>query len=1025
MKIRQIHFRNINSFYGEHPPIVFTDGVLAKTGLFVIAGPTGAGKSTLLDVITLALFNRVPRISDGDGRGLSKEKILAEGLIINQQAANEPKTAVYAEVEYELRGQAYRSRWSMEKNRNGNWNDYDMEVAKLPGGELLSNKKRDVPGLNTQQIGLTYEQFVRSMVLAQGAFDKFLKASAGDRSKLLEQITGTDIYRRLSQRAHQKSRAFDDQVKDKRREVSLIRLLPDERVTALTTERAQIEIRLTCVESDILFYRNEAKLVDDALQADKVRGELDRNWANLATRQADFDPKTQQLTRHEQVADLAPTLSDLANAEVNRKRGSDNEQTAKTALAGSQTEFSDLMRETQLLTNGPLLTQQTFDAELNAFRDTVLNLTSQIEEEQRRCGQPLQRIERTIDTSTHDWFQKLNAADIDQTAQRVAARRQEIGMQLVQLEDEYPLMTPERLRSEIDRYFAQEKQLSALIQQQQQQQQRLLEEMELKKKVDEKRDFVQLHKTVLIQLANELTRFEEQKKDLEQHRIRLAQEANLDELRKELTAAEPCPLCGSLEHPYAQHYVRQVGTFEVQLQLINEDLNAKKKEYDALNNQLITAEADEISLNRQRTKLMQTHAASKETIAQELTLLALEPTLQVKSLQDKQQLAEVQRGELVLLQSLLEQETILNRLADDLRTVQESRTRIGQLKQQKDNLFAGDNVKERCQQLMARFNRLNTDLSAQTGLLRQATSAFAGADKQVRALQAHLQPILHERGLADATSARAFLLDAATLRQLQEARQTLADEALELSLRREQEETKHKTATNARQTDLPAETVRQQVRDLEKEQRQKIEQFGNVKAQLLANERDQKRQAKLTKELTKLENEAMPWHELDRLIGSAKGDEYSRFAQGLTLSQLIGLTNRRLRDLSDRYLLLKPRDGQDELYVLDQYQGGAERTVTSLSGGETFTLSLGLALALSDLASQNVQIDSLFVDEGFGTLDSETLDTAIAMLEKLQQESQKTIGIISHRHEVKERISIQIQVEKGNDGNSRVAIVEV
>ena len=86
---------------------------------------------------------------------------------------------------------------------------------------------------------------------------------------------------------------------------------------------------------------------------------------------------------------------------------------------------------------------------------------------------------------------------------------------------------------------------------------------------------------------------------------------------------------------------------------------------------------------------------------------------------------------------------------------------------------------------------------------------------------------------------------------------------------------------------------------------------------------------------------------------------------------------------------------------------------------------MALALALSDLASQNVQIESLFVDEGFGTLDPESLDTAIVMLEKLQQESQKTIGIISHRHEIKERISVQIQVEKRNDGNSRVTVVEL
>ncbi len=132
-----------------------------------------------------------------------------------------------------------------------------------------------------------------------------------------------------------------------------------------------------------------------------------------------------------------------------------------------------------------------------------------------------------------------------------------------------------------------------------------------------------------------------------------------------------------------------------------------------------------------------------------------------------------------------------------------------------------------------------------------------------------------------------------------------------------------------------------------------------------------------------------------------------------------------MKELSDRYLLLKPRDGQDELYVVDLYQGSTERSVSSLSGGETFTLSLALALGLSDLASQNVQIESLFIDEGFGTLDPDSLDTAVAMLEKLQHDSQKTIGIISHRHEIKERISVQIQVEKGMDGNSKISVIEL
>lgn len=1023
MKIRQIRFRNINSFYGEHPPIQFTEGALNQTGLFIISGPTGAGKSTLLDVITLALFNRVPRISDSDGRGLSRDKILAEGLLINKQAINQPKAAAYAEVEYELKGKAYRSRWSIDKNRNGNWNDYEMEIAELPDGKVISNKKRDVPGLNSEQIGLTYEQFIRSMVLAQGAFDRFLKASSGERSKLLEQITGTDIYRRLSQRAHVKSREFDDLLKDKEREVTLIRLLPEEKILQLADERTEIETRLKAVEQDLIFYRNEVKFVDEGVLAERELAELDLKEVKLAAKLAAFAPKAAQLSRHERVADLTPLLSDLANTETNRDQALGDERVAKRLVDDLQAKLTTLLSEAQSLTQQPTLTEQTFDAGLTAFRDKVLSLTQAISLEGERVLQPRQAIRNTLETATHEWFCLLDHNNLDETAQQVAARKREIGIELVRLENDYPF-TPDQLEREIERYHQQATQLSSLIELQKQQQERLAEGMELKKLVDEKRTFVQQHRPALRQLLDELAQLEEQKRALDQRKEQFLREANLNELRKGLLAGDPCPLCGSVEHPYAQHYVQQTGTIEVQLRLLAEDIRAKKAEYDELNSQLITAEAAGNQLDQQRQNLRKVFFDNKTKISEQLAVLTAEPEMQPEALKDRLQLAEVQRKELLHLQSLWEQERLLDRLETDLESIQDSRAISERLKADKERLYADDDIKERCAQLTNRFNRLSNDLSTQKGLLSQAATAHATADGHLNALLAKLQPALAERGLADAVAARACLLDTATLKQLQDAQRALADETLGLSLRRKQEEENRKRAAEARKTELTSDAVRQLVKDLEKEQRQKTEQLGNVKAQLKANEKDQNRQAKLVKELEALAGEAMPWRELNRLIGSAKGDEYSRFAQGLTLAQLIGLANRRLRDLSDRYLLLKPRDGQDELYVIDQYQGGAERTVTSLSGGETFTLSLAMALALSDLASQNVQIDSLFVDEGFGTLDPETLDTAIVMLEKLQQESQKTIGIISHRHEVKERISVQIQIEKGNDGNSRVRIVE-
>jgi exonuclease SbcC len=119
----------------------------------------------------------------------------------------------------------------------------------------------------------------------------------------------------------------------------------------------------------------------------------------------------------------------------------------------------------------------------------------------------------------------------------------------------------------------------------------------------------------------------------------------------------------------------------------------------------------------------------------------------------------------------------------------------------------------------------------------------------------------------------------------------------------------------------------------------------------------------------------------------------------------------------------KPKEETESLFVIDTYQGNALRAVNTLSGGETFILSLALALALSDLASQNVSIESLFIDEGFGTLDPDSLDMALGMLERLQSESDKIIGIISHVEALKERISTQIRLFKNGSGLSTMEIV--
>lgn len=165
------------------------------------------------------------------------------------------------------------------------------------------------------------------------------------------------------------------------------------------------------------------------------------------------------------------------------------------------------------------------------------------------------------------------------------------------------------------------------------------------------------------------------------------------------------------------------------------------------------------------------------------------------------------------------------------------------------------------------------------------------------------------------------------------------------------------------------------------------------------------------------------WAKMQELIGSADGSKFAKFAQGITLDQLINLANQHLQALTERYLLVRGQEQKHllEIEVVDAFQSNVVRPVSTLSGGESFIVSLALALGLSELASQKIAIDSLFLDEGFGTLDEESLETALNALNLLQS-SGKMVGVISHVEALKERIPLQIKVIPKGDGTSHIEI---
>jgi len=211
-----------------------------------------------------------------------------------------------------------------------------------------------------------------------------------------------------------------------------------------------------------------------------------------------------------------------------------------------------------------------------------------------------------------------------------------------------------------------------------------------------------------------------------------------------------------------------------------------------------------------------------------------------------------------------------------------------------------------------------------------------------------------------------------------------------------------------------------------KEQEPKLvemaEKKGAISQELKADEENKKSRGRLIEEVEKRYAEYQKWSRMNQLIGDATGNKFRKIAQSYVLTSLIHSANSYMKTLTDRYTL-KVVPGTFVISLEDAYQGYVCRAASTISGGESFLVSLSLALALSDIGQQ-LAVDTLFIDEGFGTLSGEPLQNAISTLRSLHTKSGRHVGIISHVEELQERIPIQIQViQEGNNSSSKVKII--
>ena len=337
MKIISIRFKNINSLKGEHQ-IRFDKYPLQDSGIFAITGPTGSGKSTLLDVITLALFNQIPRLPK-----VSKTEITKSGSVVTHNCKE-----AFAQITYRVKNNEYTSVWSISQTKKGAFKDYEMTLFK-PDGIPFDLKKSEIPAQNEALIGLKYQQFIKAILLSQGEFARFLKAKKNERGKLLEDITGTDIYRHLGELCHQTYKNYLQELEQKRQEWEAIEVLSKDAVKELKNDQVTYKQQVEQVGAELTRLQKAVEIKQTLLQFRQNLSVAQQNQIKLDKELRAFQPDAERLKKHNELQELAVDFSQYQQTKVIIKRALNNQVSLKESLAKASSQLQHILQETTSL----------------------------------------------------------------------------------------------------------------------------------------------------------------------------------------------------------------------------------------------------------------------------------------------------------------------------------------------------------------------------------------------------------------------------------------------------------------------------------------------------------------------------------------------------------------------------------------------------------------------------------------------------------------------------------------------------
>ncbi|HLS10949.1 MAG TPA: AAA family ATPase [Flavobacteriaceae bacterium] len=1009
MRILKVAFKNIHSLSGEHK-IDFTKEPFTFSPLFVITGATGSGKSSILDAISLALYNTTPRM----GR-VSRTGVDTGGAILTRG-----QEEAYAKVTYACKQGIFRSEWHITTARTGNLRDYDMYLYDVETDKALNYNKGAIPKANEERIGLSYDQFNKSVILAQGEFAEFLKAPKKERGDLLEKITGSGIYRKIGMAVWQKFRSHGK--KSEELEVVLQskkdEQKPKEEVQAKSAEEIQLQKQLKKLVAQVDVLKEQNKQIDILL---KKQAESKKTHAELtASSEALKKFMAQEGKLWQEHKKLLPYLSDIQTWEqtANHLKRLEEQKNKlvqeKQSLAATNQQLCDNIAKivkTEVTETNAIADLDVFYGKYEQLEKQVLELRSEYREEQATANGLIRNFEPQIRFETKN---ETFASDVESSIEETKSKYNHLLLKVAIASKDLTEQSVEHFSNKIIN-LRQAQLVAQNIQNLHANEKNSRKQIETSKKKLTELDGQQKLLDTQVKLA--LANFE--KLDLEKQNAVLTQ--SLEEHRNRLKEGEACPLCGSLEHPFALHTPTPPSELE-------EALKAAKSEYDKAIEKQLKSKSDRENI---ATQIANDEKAKKETLAK-LEQLDKDFKKQYQQITedpvnfDFAKNIALQEAKFKHLQNALglkKQLQILTELLPVAKKMVALSKQGKELNTEKNMLYTGENFKEVYHKIREDFQQNRSTwrvkIDQEQSLIEEVNKTQSSLKQTAKNLVTELKTIGVE-SIEAAIKIRlkdnvylAYDKQHSTLQQ----KIQIATTQLELQ---QKEILKLKESVSLDNKDQVRKDLNSKEEELEKLKSQEKEVAFYLRNQArLKNEIEV-----IEKKLAILSKEAKPWKMLNSLIGDATGNRFNDYAQDMTLTHLLHLANKRLDSLNKRYKMDKPKEGEgDGLMVIDQDMGNQRRAISTLSGGETFMASLALALALSDLAAKNVQIESMFIDEGFGTLDAESLDQTLDTLERLQIESSKIIGIISHVDSVKERIATQIQLTQDGKGYSKMEIV--